>query len=429
MNQKQVEDPHAEERHPSDIMNPSRGLKQQLAGVIGGFRSIAERVKQVRDMNLSAKGTFTTESRGNAPKLGGLKLGMDQEWYAHSTAPMGTLCPPASIAWMRVHRQQTEPSRRLDFVVGAMPGASRHSPGMGKDQQRLTIERFSVRSAGRNQLAYAESVVFEPGRLHVLIGPNGSGKTSLLRGMAGVLPNSGSFLVGDSELANTTNVIRSEVIAYQPQTAPQADGLSASEFVLASGAARSGWLGGQTEEERVRGEIALRAAGAESLAGRMLNSLSGGELARVMLAGTLAMGRGWLFLDEPVAAADVSAARALYTLLRGLVAGGAASVVVVEHDLGLARTFADDVSLMHNGELVLTAPVEQAFSSHLLETAYGCRFTSYQATPGAWAVVPADPLPKVQPMDLSPPLSTKPATNQSDQPEGFGLPGVPAAGG
>jgi ABC-type cobalamin/Fe3+-siderophores transport system ATPase subunit len=263
----------------------------------------------------------------------------------------------------------------------------------GAPQQEIQLREFTVHGAtgaAGAPLVTAPSVTFRPGTLHAIIGPNGAGKTSLLRGLVGILRSSGGMLVGSQPFTRGGLRARTRLFAYQPQVRPDADGITVEEFVLSSRTARAGWLGSIAADDLDAVQLGLTEAGALPLAHRMLETLSGGEAARVSLAATLAHGGRWLLLDEPVAACDVSAARAVYTLLRGMIREGRLSVVVVEHDLGLARSFADDVTVVAKGRVAASGTAESIFAGRELERVYQCAFRQFRADDNAWAVVAVD---------------------------------------
>jgi len=280
-----------------------------------------------------------------------------------------------------------------------------HIPVNGRG---IELRGFSVKTAGGADLVRCEALEVAPGRLHVILGPNGSGKTSLLRGMTGILPSRGQLTVDGVNLGDAGLSKRTKVLAYQPQGSVSGDGITAREFVLAGCTANAGWLGGATKEQVQRADRALAATGSAALALRMLDSLSGGETARVALASTLASGTHWMLLDEPVAAADIAAAREIYRMLRRMVDDGRASMVVVEHDLGIARSFADDITIIDSGKVVFTGSVADAFADPALERAYGCKLAAVQVGQDAWAVAAVG--------EAGSPQSSAQSTSQSPAP-------------
>lgn len=260
------------------------------------------------------------------------------------------------------------------------------NPAPVPPERRIILRSFSVSAAGGQRLVECGGLEVGAGSIHAVIGPNGSGKTSLLRGMTGIVKSEGTIVVDGEDLTNRGSSRRTRVLAYQPQGSLQGEGITAREFVLAGCTAQAGWLGGATREQRERVARAMAATGSAQLADHGIQTLSGGEAARVALASTLAVGAHWLLLDEPVAAADVAAAREVYRMLRGLVDDGHASVVVVEHDLGLARSFADSITLVDRGRAVLTGTPADVFANPAMEAAYGCRLEVTEIAPRAFAV-------------------------------------------
>ena len=258
---------------------------------------------------------------------------------------------------------------------------------MNNNNSELVLENFSVSANGGKSPLVSASTRIPQCRLHTLIGPNGAGKSSLLRGMLGILRTNGALLLGEQNLSSLPTHKRTNFLAYQPQSPPRGEGLRVDEFVASARGAHSPWLTGFSNNDKQVCETSLARVGASHLSERILSTLSGGEIARVNLASTLALGTQWLLLDEPVAAADVSAARDIYRLLKSLVREEGLSIFVVEHDLGLARTWADEVSVIASGELVASENTAEVFASDALSRAYATTFKQVEVVPGTWAVV------------------------------------------
>ncbi|MCK6439405.1 MAG: ATP-binding cassette domain-containing protein [Planctomycetes bacterium] len=250
----------------------------------------------------------------------------------------------------------------------------------------LVIYNLRVFGDGRKELLCADAR-FEPGQLHLVIGPNGAGKTSLLRGVMGVLPTSGEINIGNTAIHTLAPHRRRDFLAYQPQALPRVEAQTVEDFVLSARGARSPWIGGLSIRDRERAMHCLTRARAGQLAQRRMATLSGGELARVALASTLALDTGWLILDEPVAACDVAAAREMYRLLSSLAHDDGLGVVVVEHDLGLARSWADTITLIALGHVAARGAPTDVFGSNAVEEAYGANLKTAELAPNSWAGV------------------------------------------
>jgi iron complex transport system ATP-binding protein len=205
------------------------------------------------------------------------------------------------------------------------------------------------------------------GELVCLLGPNGIGKSTLLRTLARMQPLlwgsvelGGADLrsVSPAELARRLGVVLTERVAVEALTVRQIVGLGRYPH--------SGWFGALTDRDRRAMEWAIDAVGAHHLADRDFSRLSDGERQRVMIARALAQEPMVLLLDEPTAFLDVPSRVELMGLLRQLTRKRPLAVVVSTHDLELALRTADTIWLvMPGGELVTGAPEDVVLSGSI----------------------------------------------------------------
>jgi iron complex transport system ATP-binding protein len=216
---------------------------------------------------------------------------------------------------------------------------------------------YRTRKTRRAVLEHVNLTV-DSGELVCLLGPNGIGKSTLLRTIARMQPAlwgsvelGGADLrsVSHTELARRLGVVLTERVAVEALTVRQIVGLGRYPH--------SGWFGGLSDRDRVAVDWAIDAVGARHLADRDFSRLSDGERQRVMIARALAQEPVLLVLDEPTAFLDVPSRVELLSLLRQLTRDGKLAVVVSTHELELALRTADVVWLvMPGGEIVTGAP-------------------------------------------------------------------------
>lgn len=207
----------------------------------------------------------------------------------------------------------------------------------------IAAEGLVVLREGRRVLD-SVSLSVGPGALTVLAGPNGAGKTTLLIALAGLLrPDRGRVTLAGVPLASITPGERARRVAWLEQGARAAWGLSVREVAA---------LGRLPHGDRGDAAIAaaLEACGLAGLAERRLDTLSGGEARRAMLARVLTTEADILLLDEPAADLDPAQGFALMRLLRAEAARGRV-VLAVLHDLSLAARFADRIVLLADGRI------------------------------------------------------------------------------
>ncbi|PSP49993.1 ABC transporter ATP-binding protein [Halobacteriales archaeon QH_3_68_24] len=196
------------------------------------------------------------------------------------------------------------------------------------------------------------------GEFVLLVGPNGSGKTTLVRTFnALVEPDEGAVLVDGTDAGESPVAARTKVgmVFQHPR----------DQFVAATVGADVAFgpenLGLDRSEIDARVDEALAAVGLDGRRDERIAALSGGEQARVAIAGALAMGADHLVLDEPLTGLDFPARRSVLDQLETLHEAGT-SVVVVTHDLRDLVALADRVVALSEGRVAFDCPPEAALN-------------------------------------------------------------------
>lgn len=234
----------------------------------------------------------------------------------------------------------------------------------------LEIEGLSV-SYGRRRVLKSVSLGVASGEVLALIGPNGSGKSTLVRAASGVIPiEAGSITVDGRLLGGLSAMERARCLAVVPQARSLPPAFSVYESILMGRTPYLGWLGraGEKDHERVR--YALDRTQMAPLAERMVGELSGGEQQRVLLARALAQDTPVLLLDEPTTHLDLQHRESLVHLIRELAKTRNLAVLVVLHDLNMASLYADQVSLLVDGEIQATGTPSEVLTEARLSQVY-----------------------------------------------------------
>lgn len=207
-----------------------------------------------------------------------------------------------------------------------------------------------------------ETAEFETGRIYALVGPNGSGKTSLLNVLAGLTDPDAGYIAfkGDRINGGTSPEARRKIVLLG-QT-PYLFHTSVLDNVKYGLALRTR---NRREVER-RARLALNTVGLERLAGRDANRLSGGEAQLVALARAIAVDPELLLLDEPTASLDRDNATALEELVLRINRERKSTVIFTTHDLGQAYRLTTDVILMIGGQIVEEKP-DNMFAGRVVE--------------------------------------------------------------
>jgi iron complex transport system ATP-binding protein len=233
----------------------------------------------------------------------------------------------------------------------------------------LRLTDIGVRRGGCDILR-GVSTALARGELLGVVGPNGAGKTTLLRVMAGLLaPDSGAVTLDDRPIGAWPRRMRAQRLAYLPQDAACHWPIAAERLVALGRLPHLDPWRRPTGCDREAVANAMRFADVESLAARTVDTLSGGERARVLLARTLAGEPDVLLADEPVADLDpYHALRVMEHLAR--LADAGTGVAVVLHDLTLAARFCHRLLLLDRGTVAADGPPDNVLSPETLERTY-----------------------------------------------------------
>jgi iron complex transport system ATP-binding protein len=259
---------------------------------------------------------------------------------------------------------------------GSAPARSPGEPARSGADVRLSVEQVSYAySANPSQapLFTLEATSFQakPGEIVAILGPNASGKSTLLQLIAGVLaPLSGRILLDGFVTHALTPKTRAQRIAVVQQESRLLFPARAWEFVLQGRHAHRRALRFESEDDIIIAKNALAQVGAADLSDRWMDQISGGEKQRVILARALAQQPLLLLLDEPTLHLDIAAQVDLLHSLRRLAAENRYTVVVVTHELNLAAEYADQVVLMQRGRCLRVGSPATIYQRELLEQVF-----------------------------------------------------------
>jgi len=234
----------------------------------------------------------------------------------------------------------------------------------------LTTAHVSVTLAGRPILADV-SCSFGPRDVVAVVGANGAGKSTLLKALAGLIrPSAGSVKLDGQDLATLPASSIAHRIAYLPQAREVHWPISVAQTVaLGRLPYRTGWHA-ESAADRSAVDEAIRAMDLQRLINRSTAELSGGELARVLLARALAQEAGILIADEPTAGLDLAHVLDLFGNLRRLAHQGR-TVIVALHDLSLALRFCNRAVLLANGRILAAGTTPEVLTPDSIRQAFG----------------------------------------------------------
>jgi len=190
------------------------------------------------------------------------------------------------------------------------------------------------------------------GEMVSLLGPNGCGKTTLLKLASGVLsPAQGEVLLEEVKLKKLSRKQVAQRIAVVPQHFHIPFAFTVTEVALLGRTPFVSGLSGESKEDRDVTASALELVGIDKLGKRYFNDLSGGEQQKVILAMALAQEPEVLLLDEPTAHLDINHQVEILELARALNRDQGVTIIAAMHDLNLASLFFDRLILLKEGAI------------------------------------------------------------------------------
>ncbi|MFY8152610.1 MAG: ABC transporter ATP-binding protein [Hyphomicrobiales bacterium] len=232
------------------------------------------------------------------------------------------------------------------------------------------------------------TLAIEAGEVTALLGPNGGGKTTLLKTMLGLLsPLGGAVTIDGHDLEGLSVADRAKAIGYVPQASASPFAFTASEIVLMGRTAHAGLFAAPTAKDRGIAASALDRLGIAHLSERPITMISGGERQLVLIARALAQAPRFLVLDEPTASLDFGNQGKVMRRLGGFAEEGL-GVLFTTHDPNHAARFADRVALLGRGTILAQGPVREHLTSEALADLYAAPVDLVRDEAGRSAYLP-----------------------------------------
>ena len=234
----------------------------------------------------------------------------------------------------------------------------------------IAVDALTVR-VGDATLVHAGGFTVSGGEWVSVLGPNGAGKTTLLRALAGLVEFSGSVLVAGSDARRLSRRALGRLVALVPQQPVVPAGLTVQEYVLLGRTPHLSYLGQESADDIAGAAAALDRLDLGAFGGRPIESLSGGELQRALVARAFAQEAPILLLDEPTASLDVGHQQAVLELVDRLRRESGLTVLATMHDLTLAAQYGDRTILLERGRIVADGAPADVLTEQTLADLYG----------------------------------------------------------
>ena len=235
--------------------------------------------------------------------------------------------------------------------------------------------------AGYGEKPVIENISFDlnAGRSLCILGPNGCGKTTLLRAMASLIEFEGSVTIAGKNVRDMKRRDLAGAIAVMSQLTSVFLPYSVYETVMLGRfwQIRRSLFGTATEKDREMVEECMQAVGIEDIRDRTIDTLSGGQLQRVLLAKALVQEPKLILLDEPTNHLDMKCQIELIEYLKQWSASKEHAVIGVFHDINLALKLSDDMMFMKDGKIAGQGQFEEIATRAFLKDIYEVDVVEY----------------------------------------------------
>lgn len=234
----------------------------------------------------------------------------------------------------------------------------------------------------------AIDLTIKPCGIVALLGPNGTGKSTLLKLMLGLLkPTSGTVFLHQNDILNYTQKQLASQMAYVPQSSMQPFAFSVFEIILMGRISQQTLFTTYNSSDRDIAMEALESMGIMHLKDRAYNQLSGGEKQLVLIARALAQQAPLLLMDEPVSGLDYGNQLRLLEHLDTLASKGT-TIVMTTHFPDHALLVASDVILMRDGKLFAQGSPKSVITEENLQIVYNVNVTVQSSIHGFAMCIP-----------------------------------------
>lgn len=245
----------------------------------------------------------------------------------------------------------------------------------------IELHDLSIGYGDRTLLSEVEATI-EKGKLTALIGRNGTGKSTLLRAIAGLNRRySGRILLDGRPAADTRTAEMARTLAFVTTERTRIANLKCKDVVAIGRAPYTNWIGKMQEVDKEIVMRSLASVGMEAYAERTMDKMSDGECQRIMIARALAQDTPIILLDEPTSFLDMPNRYELCTLLARLAHEENKCILFSTHELDIALSLADAIALIDPPQLSYM-PTEEMRRSGCIERLFRNNCVTFDATTG-----------------------------------------------
>ena len=210
-------------------------------------------------------------------------------------------------------------------------------------------------------------------RTTAIIGPNGCGKSTMLKAISRIIPYKGDVIVGGRNIETYSRKRLARILAMLPQKPEATNGLTVEELVAYGRHPYVSGIGNLRKKDYDMIQWALRVTGVEAFRKKKIETLSGGQKQRVWIALCLAQDTEIIFLDEPTTYLDISHQLEILEILVDLKENHGKTIVMVLHDLNQASKYADNLIALKNGQIVKEGTSQDVIREDVLKELFNIK--------------------------------------------------------
>lgn len=248
---------------------------------------------------------------------------------------------------------------------------------------QLEVKNIAI-NYGRKEVIKAANCIFKSGDVISLIGPNGTGKTTLLKAIANLIKYNGEIKI----INKKDNSKFLEGITYVPQMSLNRINLTVFEMVLLGRVKELSWKVEKIHLDAVAN--ILEELNLTPLSYMKFSSLSGGQKQMVIMAQALVSNPKVLLLDEPTSALDLKHQLQIMEVARNYTKKTGAITILVLHDISLAARYSDQLLLLHNGHSIKQGDVNEVVKEEILEHVYEVKLDISRSKNGYITITPIE---------------------------------------
>ncbi len=242
---------------------------------------------------------------------------------------------------------------------------------------KLEVQNLDL-AYGRNTVVSGLTFRVMPGEMVGLIGPNGCGKSTIIKALSRVIsPASGKIFLDGKDIAQISRGDLARLLGVVPQMPLLPNAFTAFEIVLMGRNPHLGLLQYEGERDMAITWRAMEKTATHSLAERRIDELSGGEIQRLVIARVLAQEPKSILLDEPTSNLDISYQVEILDLIKNLCRENSLAVVIALHDLNLAAQYCDRLILINKGRVHAQGTPGEVITARNIEEVYGAEHCVY----------------------------------------------------